>query len=261
MTELNPTPDTELKTAEAQDRVLYAFVRAAARLGATFGMPLKGFERFAHMATFHVLRTQGLELGAIAERLQVSRRKVDQLSRLLKENFFERHIEATSDAALGRRIEFMLWAEPLSTRRICQVVHTAPPEAVDAALSRLVEAGRIAEGDDGKWQTTTPSRRLVRDDWLARIDGLNHQLGAVLRAAHGRFFKRDSRAFARTVSLRVRRARVPELEALYRDVIWPALVALDADCQDADPADIEEMIVSLCWASAEPLSPTPDTKD
>ena len=258
MTDETHTEATELNTAEAQDRVLYAFVRAAARLGSTFGMPLKGFERFAHMASFHVLRGAGLELGDIADRLQVSRRKVDQLSRLLKENFFERHIEATSDAALARRIEFMLWAEPLSTRRICQVVSAAPPEAIDAALQGLVADGRIAEDADGKWQITTPSRRLVRDDWLARIDGLNHQLGAVLRAAHGRFFKRDARAFARTVSLRVRRDRVGELEALYRDVIWPALVALDADCQDVDPAEIEEMIVSLCWASAEPLSTLKD---
>jgi hypothetical protein len=91
---------------------------------------------------------------------------------------------------------------------------------------------------------------LVRDDWLARIDGLNHQLGAVLRAAHGRFFKRDARAFARTVSLRVRREKISELEALYRDVLWPALVALDAECQGLDPEDIEEMTLSLCWAPA-----------
>lgn len=246
---MQPNPPTP---AETQERVAYAFLRAAARLSTAFELPLKTFERLGHMAAFHVLRRRGLDLNAIASRLQVSRRKVDQLSRLLKENFFEGHVDATTGAALGRRIEFMLWAEPLSTRRIKQVLRTLEPDAVDAALADLKAAGRI-DAADGVWSITTPERRLVRDDWLARVDALNHQLGAVLKAAHGRFFKNDPRAFARTVSLRVRSDRVAELEALYRDTIWPALVALDADCQGLDPANIEEMTVSLCWAPAAPL--------
>lgn len=242
-----PTP------AETQERVAYAFLQAAARLGAAFELPLKTFERLGHMAAYHVLRRRGLDLGEIANRLQVSRRKVDQLSRLLKENFFAQHVEAASGAALGRRIEFMLWAEPLSTKRLHQVLRGVDEAAIDAALAALQGAGRIAE-EGGLWSITTPERRLVRDDWLARVDALNHQLGAVLKAAHGRFFQDDPRAFARTVSLRVRRTRVAELEALYREVLWPALVALDADCQGADPADIEEMTISLCWAPAGALA-------
>jgi hypothetical protein len=59
--------ETEIETVEAQERVLYAFVQAAARLGATFEVPLKAFERFGHMAAFHVLRSAGLELGEIAD--------------------------------------------------------------------------------------------------------------------------------------------------------------------------------------------------
>lgn len=238
--------------AETQERIAYAFLQAAARLGTAFELPLKTFARLGHMAAFHVLRRRGLDLNDIAARLQVSRRKVDQLSRLLKQNFFEKHVDATTGAALGRRIEFMLWAEPLSTKRLKQVLRGVESAAVDAALADLQAAGRI-DDDAGQWTITTPERRLVRDDWLARVDALNHQLGAVLKAAHGRFFRNDPRAFARTVSLRVRRERVAELEALYRDTIWPALVALDADCQGADPADIDEMTVSLCWAPAAAL--------
>lgn len=248
--------DVGIGEAERRLRVLYAFVRGAAELSAVFGIGLKSFERLGHMAAFQALRRRGLGLGAIAHRLGVSRRKADQLSRLLKDNFFDRSIAAEEGEALERRVEFMLWAEPMSDARLKQVLRSVEAEAVDAAMRGLEAAGRIAEAD-GVWRITTPERRLVRDDWLARIGGLNHQLGAVGGAAFARLFRDDPRAFARTLSLRVRTDRVERLEALYRDVVWPTLVELDAECQGLDPAEVLPLALSLCWGPADTLTAEP----
>ena len=95
-------PDHE----ELSIRVLYAFVQASAELGAVFGIGLKTFERLSHMAAFHVLRKRRIDLNDIAILLGVSRRKVDQLSRLLKDNFFEQFVAPEDGEALQRRIEF-----------------------------------------------------------------------------------------------------------------------------------------------------------
>ncbi len=246
-------PSHEISPTELRLRVLYAFVQVAAELGAVFGVGLKTFERLGHMAAFHALRRRGLALGSIAGRLGVSRRKADQLSRLLKDNFFDRSI-ATEDAdALQRRVEFMLWAEPMSAARLKQVLRSVDPDEVDVALSALRSAGRVADAG-GVFQPTTPERRLVRDDWLARIGGLNHQLGAVGGAALARLFHDDPRAFARTLSLRVRRDQADRLEALYRDVLWPALVELDAECQGLPPSEVQPLALSLCWGPVDAIA-------
>ena len=237
---------------ELRIRVLYTFIQASAELSSVFGLGLKAFERLSHMATFHVLRRRNLDLNDIAHQLQVSRRKVDQLSRLLKDNFFERFIVPEDGEALQRRIEFMLWAQAMSASRLKQVLRDEEPAEVDAALEKLTRAERILERE-GQYCITTPERRLVRDDWLARVGGLTHQLAAVSAAAVGRFVKDDKRAFARTVSLRVRRDRLAALEEMYREQIWPLLKTLDAECSDRAEGEAVPVSFSLCWAPAHEL--------
>ena len=237
---------------ELRVRVLYAFIQASAELNSLFGLGLKTFERLSHMAAFHVLRRRNLDLNEIADQLQVSRRKVDQLSRLLKDNFFERFIAPEDGEALQRRIEFMLWAQTMSASRLKQVLRDEDPTEVDAALENLTRAKRIVERE-GLYGITTPERRLVRDDWLARVGGLTHQLAAVSSAAIGRFVKNDERTFARTVSLRIRRDRLAALEEMYREQIWPLLKTLDAECGDGNEGDAVSVSFSLCWAQVHDL--------
>ena len=133
----------------------------------------------------------------IAEHLGVSRRKVDQLSRLLDN--FERFVAPEDGESLQRRIEFMLWAQPMTRSRLKQVLPRWDDIEIETALANLQSAGRVTLRD-GAFRITTPERRLVRDDWLARVGGLTHQLASVSSAAVGRFFNDDDRAFARTVS-------------------------------------------------------------
>lgn len=249
MSELENHP---LERDELSIRVLYAFVQAAAELGTAFGVGLKTFERLSHMAAFHVLRRRRLELNEIALHLGVSRRKVDQLSRLLKDNFFERFVAPEDGEALQRRIEFMLWAQPMSASRLKQVLPHQEPADVERALEALSKDQRVAV-QEGTYRITMPERRLVRDDWLARVGGLTDQLNAVSKAVLGRFFKDDERAFARTVSLRVRRDRVAALEAFYRDEIWPLLTTLDEECNGQADSETVPVSFSVCWAPADPI--------
>ena len=249
---MNETEIQVLNREELGIRVLYAFIQASAELSAVFGVGLKTFERLSHMAAFHVLRRRKLDLNGISEQLGVSRRKVDQLSRLLKDNFFERFVAPEDAKALERRIEFMLWAQPMSASRLKQVLPVETSEAVDSALESLTRAERVA-GLDGVYRITTPERRLVRDDWLARVGGLTHQLSAVSLAAVGRFLKDDQRAFARTISLRVPKDKLDALETLYREEIWPLLSDLDAQCGEEPNVEAVPLTFSLCWAPVEEM--------
>ena len=241
----------KLDNKELSTRVLYAFIQASAELSALFGVGLKTFERLSHMAAFHVLRKRRVDLNDIAIQLGVSRRKVDQLSRLLKDHFFEQFIAPEDGEALQRRIEFILWAQPVSDSRLKQVLPDEDPIEVEAALNALIQDNRVLI-KDGKYGITTPERRLVRDDWLARVGGLTHQLSTVSKAAVGRFIKDDERAFARTVSLRVRHDRLVALEALYRDEIWPLLASLDAECSDCPETESMTVNFSVCWTPDNP---------
>ena len=242
----------KLNHEELRIRVLYAFIQASAELNALFGGGLKTFERLSHMAAFHVLRRRRIDLNDIATLLGVSRRKVDQLSRLLKDHFFEQFIVPEDGEALQRRIEFILWAQSISLSRLKQVLPDEELTEIEAALDALICADRIVL-KEGKYSITTPERRLVRDDWLARVGGLTHQLSTVSKAAFGRFFKNDERAFARTVSLRVHRDRLNALETLYRDEIWPLLATLDAECSECPETESVPISFSVCWAPADPI--------
>ena len=140
---------TELELEELQTRLVYAFLQASAGLSSVFGFGLKTFERLSHMAAFHVLRKKSLDLNQIALYLGVSRRKVDLLSRVLKDNFFEQFVAPEDSEALQRRIEFMLWAEPMSAARLKQVLPKVDNQDIDDALVILSKTQRV-QLEDGR---------------------------------------------------------------------------------------------------------------
>jgi hypothetical protein len=71
----------------------------------------------------------------------------------------------------------------------------------------------------------------------------------VTNAVYGRFFQAEPRAFARTLSLRLRPQDRQALTELYEEVIWKRLAALDERAKD-DP-QAESVDVSLVWAPYE----------
>ena len=234
---------------EMNRRVVYSLFLPVVRLAFVFRVPIKELGDWLHMAYYHETKRRGLKMREAAELLSVSMRKVALLSKRLKQNF----IQAETDHELPRRIEFILWAGTLSEARLIQALPVEEPEAITAALQRLLEQGRVEEvpGRTVTYQVVRSTYRLVHDNLLARIDGLNNLLASTANAVYARFFRSDPRAFARTVSLRIRKRDEDALMALYRDVIWPKLVELDEAAKGDPEADTVD--VSLVWAPYEYL--------
>jgi len=231
---------------QTRTRVIYSLLMPAVRLGLLFRFPLKEMGDLMQMAYYHEAKQQGLKMREISDQLEISMRKVAQLSKRLKRNF----LRPESDHGLPRRIEFMLWAEPLSELRIGQALPNAEPGAIEAALEQLLEQGRIERvvGRTVTYAVVRSEARLVERGWLARIDGLNNVMGSLTNTVYARLFDNDPSSFARTLSLRVRSEDIGDLQALYQEVIYPALCALEEKAQGDMGDEVKTMDVSLLWS-------------
>ncbi|MFB6372107.1 MAG: hypothetical protein ABEN55_03105, partial [Bradymonadaceae bacterium] len=131
--------------AQLQGRVIYSLMSPAVRLARAFRVGLEDVRKWVELAYFHELRRDGLTLKEVAERLDVSKRKASGLSRQLKTNFFapEREYE------LPRRIEFLVWAEPMSKARLVQNLDDVTVGEVEEALETLLEQGRVVADREG----------------------------------------------------------------------------------------------------------------
>lgn len=230
--------------AEQRARVAHAVLRAAIRLAAAGGLSLKQLGALLEMGYFELLRREGLDLKVIAERLGVSLRTVDRLSKQLKHNFADFEDEHT----LPRRIELVLWAGARTEGRILQALGEIDRAQVKRTLDRLVDSGRLLreDGRTPRYGVARQAYRLVRDAWLARLDGLDNLLRSVGNTIEARFFRPTEPAFARTLNLHVRPADLPRLTRLYEDIIWKELAALDA-AAEGDP-DAVTLDFSVLWA-------------
>lgn len=243
----------DISDEELRRRIVYAFMRPVARLARLFELPLKEVGQLLQMAYFHETKLAGMKTPDAAALLDVSLRKLSQLSRLLKDNFVSPDVEK----ALPRRIEFLLWAEPLGRKRIKQVLPEEDADDIDDALDRLLAEERIeiVSGRTPVFRVRRRANVLVRDDWMSRIDGVNNMLASVTHAVYGRFFTATPHAFARTLTFRVRHDQTAELDHIYEEGIFGALSRLDeaaADDPDAVPLDF-----SVVWAPNEFLHEPP----
>lgn len=230
-----------------KQRLVYSSFIMPIRLALMFELPMTELVDLMQMATFHETKRRGLKMREVSELLDISMRKVSLMSQRLRRNFSEE-----DDLGLARRIEFMLWVEPLSEARILQVMRNDSVEEVKAALEQLLEDKRVlvCEEDGARiFQVSKQEYRLVSKEWSVRLDGVNNLLSNVANAIDARFFHTDDRAFARTVSFRIRDEDLPQLEQLYKELIWPRLKSLDeAAHEDLDAHVID---LSILWAPYE----------
>ncbi len=233
-----------LAQRELERRVIYAMLLPGVRLSRLFGVGLKEAGEWIELAYLKELLHDGAKLKDAADFLGVSVRKISQLASRLRENFFTPEFEHE----LPARIEFMLWAQPMSRKRIKQYLNTLDEEVIDEAVDALAEQGRIREvpGRTPTYEVVQSAQRLVRDDIMARIDALNTMLGNVTDAVFGRFFHKEHKAFARSLQFRVRAEDLPKLRELYEEAVWKTLSELDEAASD-DPHAIP-MGATLCWA-------------
>ncbi|MGM0554828.1 MAG: hypothetical protein ACQEVA_00430 [Myxococcota bacterium] len=245
--------DNQPTHKEMVGRVIYSLLGPALDLARAFSIPLSDVSHWLELAYFRKLRASNMTLGDIAERLGVSARKAAELSRMLKENFFD----PERKQGMARQIEFMVWAEPLSLARIKQTLD-AGAEEVERAVETLIAAGRIVEreGRTPVYEIARGESRLVEDGWLSKVDALNHLLSTISSAVYARFFASDGKALARNLHFHIRAEDLPELRALYEDHIWPTLSEMDE--RAANDRHRIPMDLSVAWAPHQYIDDTID---
>lgn len=244
--------EREITEDELRDRVVYALMNPVARFARAFGLPLTTVRDWFEMAYYHEAKRHDLKMKEMSELMQISTSKVSLLSKALKENFIRPEIAA----ALPRRIEFMLWAEPLTLAKIKQVLTDVANEDINEAISELLDAGRIRkeEGDFAPvYHLEIQTDRRVWDSWIARIDGLNNAMRNVGDAVFSRFFGRDETAFARTLTFHIRRQDMGRLEKFYEE-LFELVRELDVAAEGDD--ETLPLSLSVFWAEHDLLGPT-----
>ncbi len=227
-------------------RLVYSLSKPAVRIADRFELGLKEMSTLAQIAYYERKRSRGLALRQIADQFDTSTRTVDRLAKTMRSNFFEPEHEHE----LPRRIEFMIWSQPMSMARLVQLLPGYDEAQLEDAVALLLEHKRIEEcpGRTPVFAATSAANRLPDDTEAAKIDALNHLLSTVIQAVERRFLDRDARAAARNVSLRVRPEDLQEIERLYEDVIWPKLVELDARASGEDALEVGWV---TCWSPLE----------
>jgi len=239
----------DIDQKELERRLVHALARLVGRFAGAFSLPLGELVDLVQAAQLQVLRERGLTLGEIGRRMDVSERHAKRLLKQLRESFLD--TERTYD--LPVRIEFMLWAQPMSRARLRRVMKDEPGE-IDRAIVRLIADGRIAEGT-GKTPLLRPTaavQSLVRDTWLMRIGALNSFLASLGDAIYGRFLSGSTRSFARTLNFLVRPEHEPLLQRFFEDTLVPFATRLDEEAHAASgEAAGEPFRLSICWAPYE----------
>lgn len=243
-------------------QVLGALLRPAATIAKGLGLPLKTVGEAAELAYFRSVRQGHKTQAEVSQALDVSVRTVANLSRQMKRELLSR--DAVVSLELTRKVEFLLWSEPLSELRIAQALPDVGPGDVTRALRTLIDEGRIKRGGGRTpvYEAIRSATRLVdRKGWLSRLDGLHSLLETVANTVAARFLQpddgaapnsdlqspdsSDAPALARNLQLRVRPQDLPKLRELYENQIFPTLVALDAEAND-DP-EAQPMAVAYLY--------------
>jgi AraC-like DNA-binding protein len=243
----------DIDQRELERRLVHAMARLVSRFAGAFAMPLAQVVDLVQAAQLQTLRERGMTLAEIGRHMGVSERHAKRLLKQLRESFLD--TERAYD--LPVRIEFMVWAQPMSRAKIRQVLKD-DPGAVDDAIDRLVASGRVIE-DQGRTPLLRPStsvQSLVRDTWLARIGALNSFVASLGDAVWGRFIEPSPAAFARTLNFLVRPEDLPEVQRFFTDQLVPHMTALDAAAQEAGRQGeaTESLRLSICWAPYEAMT-------
>ncbi|MCC6994940.1 MAG: hypothetical protein IT370_10050 [Deltaproteobacteria bacterium] len=232
---------------QARRRVLYALLRAVAWLAERLEIPAGDAQDWIRLAYFQELRAAGLTVDEASARLGISGPTGARLSRILKTDF----LTPKTEHDLPKKIAFMLWAGPMSRARMGQVLHGESPDAIDQALRVLLREERVFEqpGRSPTFAIRKAEDRLVRPGWAARLGALDSLVRNVVGVVHARFFAGSERAFARTVSFRMRRGDHEELRRFYDEKLWPFLAALEAKAKGKQDDDVEVTQLSIVWTS------------
>ncbi len=235
-----------LSDEEQKTQVTFSSLLPAARMATNFKIPLREMKRLIELAYYQEAKRRQMKMKDIKGLLNISMSKVGLLSKHLKEHF----AKPEAEFGLPRMIMKLLWASPLSQVRIAQALEGFEADEIADTLAQLVEQKRIQKIQGRTtilYKLGEPQYRLVQDPWMARIDALNNLTLSVVQAVEARFFKQDQRAFARTLSFRVRPQDAPRLKALYEEHIFKLICELDELATQEEDGSVP-MQLSVLWA-------------
>lgn len=186
-----------------QRGTLYTLFTPVVRLAYHFGLPLKDLRELLDIAYFEEMRRDRRTFKEIAEVFDVSTRKITQLSQALKGLLLVS--DAEQKFGLPRKLELMIWAQPMSDRRLTQVlVLEYSADEIQKALEALVARGAIEwDKKAGVYRPVPLDQRDepgADDDLLARLDALRNFIDGVTDLVQARFFGKaeSSQSFVRT---------------------------------------------------------------
>lgn len=218
----NADPGAEPSAAiELVGRMLFAFLRGAAKLAARFEVPMDRFTELAQLAYFQERRRQApRDLGQVARQLGVSLRTVGSLNKKLRGNF----LAPEDEVEPLRQLTDLLLDGPQDRDALLQALDAIDPIRVQRSLAMLEQYGWLdVDGpDEGnpRYALKTRHRSFVSDDLDRRFDGLNHQLSILNASAQQRFLAgNDETARARSWFFAAREADVaPFIEHMVREL-------------------------------------------
>ena len=180
---------------ELASRLIYSLFKAAVRLAARFSFSKTRLVDLLELAYFAELRQHApRDLQAIAKQLDLSLRSVAALSKKLKSDFFK----PESEIAPLRAITAALTNKEMSFLELQKLLAAQIDQAtIERGLTFLQQCDWVRE-KNGVYSLTTTLRSFVSDDWLKRIDGLNHQMTIIAESVRERFIAgNDTTAVAR----------------------------------------------------------------
>lgn len=231
--------------------VLTLLCRPAAALGVRLGLSMRDLLDAMQLAVYQVVRDEGWSQKQAADRLDVSVRTIAELSRATKDTF-----GAAGDTyELPRRIELLLWAQPLTLGRLTQALRGVEASRVEEALGKLEADGHVV-GDGPahrkRYRVTRDLSMFPAGSLLARLDGLKRFMGGIGQTVGARFFDEPATdAGTRNFDFRVRRADAERL-TWYRALLLDAIVALDKaavaeQAAKGDAAEVDKVSWSMSW--------------
>lgn len=231
-----------LKSEELNIQIIYSLLLPAARMAATFGIPLRKMKQLLELAYYQESKKRHLKMKDIRKLMSVSMSKVGLLSKHLKEHFSQ----PDTQFGLPRKILSLLWASPLSESRIIQALDEFDVDTIRKALAEMVREKRLKLEN-----RRTPLYRLglaqyrqPQDMWISKLDGLNNLLFSVARTVEARFLRDDGRAFARTLNFRVPSSALSQLIDYYKK-LFDLVCELDSSAEESDSIPIN---LSMLWA-------------
>jgi hypothetical protein len=206
------------------------------------------------LAYFEELRRRGeMTHAEMALLLGTSVRTIGHLERQYRGNFFA----PEEDEEQRRRAEAVLRDGPATTAAVARALR-APEADARALLEALRAEGRVefdADAEPPAWRLHPSFRGLVRADFNARVDGLDHQLAVLIEALRCRFLDADGPSVTRTLGFV---GRPEDVERLCRDLVRATRNAV-VDVEEAGlrAGGTREFAVTLALAPARPEEETP----